>query len=652
MLEKAAAGLGALGFIWASGVLLGGFASSLAKADFWFINVILLIEGIRIFSRRYIIRWQHYTPWSLTRAVRRFPGEIKFSLCFAFRCLMVVSCYIVAVVKESRSSRVTVHTAEDTDERRHVNWITRERVILTKTGMFSLVLYWFQPASSTTCVILSSMKLIKHICGDVGDANERNQQLALNIFYSLALGEALLFLLEKAYSEWMIMHRKLLEEVNRECQLEPLSIIYVRRFFYDTYSTCVNESIFYGRQKDLVSFAMDLLASNVFEDQLNGARILRKFAANENFSDTTLQKVGIATSVMARLVEMLNWKEVEEEEIRQLAAEILLKLAGPGHKAPQIAGIPGVMESISSLLLDSRDSAAASDEIPVTMMDFQLKRCDLLEFVNLGLCILKKLSRDHGSCGKIGNTRGLLPKIINFTYADERLLKGERTTLTQILTVKRSLQVLKMLASTRGTTCKQLRKEISKVVFTISNIRGMLQHGEKHLMLQLLGIEILTSLAVAEDGRELIGCTGNVIKELFNIYLKQEVPAGPEHLNRVKVAAGKALSSLTLASTSNRHRILKLKVIRNLVRGLEDQVLKEISTDDKKLQEVMVGLAAQVFKFMTSQESSAVFERVGIQEAELARMLVQILKFHQYPLVTCPNMRRFVVELAICLMRD
>ncbi|KAK2969355.1 hypothetical protein RJ640_028844, partial [Escallonia rubra] len=274
------------------------------------------------------------------------------------------------------------------------------------------------------------------------------------------------------------------------------------------------------------------------------------------------------------------------------------------------------------------------------MVDFQLERCDLLEFVNLGLRILKKLSRDHGSCGKIGNPRGLLPKIINFTYADERLLKGERTTPTQILTVKRSLQVLKMLASTRGTTGKQLRKEISKVVFTISNIRGMLQHGEKHLMLQLLGIEILTSLAVEEDGRELIGCTGNVIKELFNIYWKQEVPAGPEHLNRVKVAAGEALSTLTLASTSNCHRILKLKV------------LKEISTEDKMLQEVMVGLAAQVFKFMTSQESSAVLERVGIQEAELARMLVLILKFHQYPLVTCPNMRRFVVELAICLMRD
>ncbi|KAK3016175.1 hypothetical protein RJ639_007015 [Escallonia herrerae] len=301
----------------------------------------------------------------------------------------------VAVVKESRSSRETVgtaedtgerepvDTAEDTDERRHVNWITRERVISTKTGMFSLVLYWFQPASSTTCVILSSMKLIKHICDDVGDANERNQQLALNIFFSLALGEALLFLLEKAFSEWMIKHRKLLEEVNRECHLDPLSIIYVRRFFYDTYPAFVNESIFYGRQKDLVSFAMDLLASNVFEDQLNGARILRKFATNENFSDATLQKVGIATSVMARLVEMLNWKEVEEEEIRQSVAEILLKLAGPRHKAPQITGIPGVMESISSLLLDSRDSAAASDGISVTMMDFQIERCDLLDGIRI-----------------------------------------------------------------------------------------------------------------------------------------------------------------------------------------------------------------------------------------------------------------------------
>ncbi|KAK3016174.1 hypothetical protein RJ639_007014 [Escallonia herrerae] len=674
MLEKAAAGLGALGFIWASGVLLGGFASSLAKEDFWFINVILLIEGIRIFSRRQIIRWQHDAPWTLTRAVRKCLWAIKFSVRFV----------LVKLAKVSRRRRGTqeneiqeIETLETTLRRRRPTW--------TKYTTISQFLYCFQIASSITCVILSSMKLFKHLRGDVGNTNARNQQLALNIFYLLALAEALLFLSEKAYSEWMIMHRKVLDEMNKECQLEPSDIIYVRRFFYDAYSTCVNGSIFDGLQKDMVSFAMDLLASSVLADQLSGAVILQKFAKNYKFSFATLQKVGITTSVMARLVEMLNWKEPEQREIRQAAAEILVKLAGRKHKPLQVAGIPGVMESILSLL---SGSAAASGEISLRTSRFRYEHHDFSS-VTLGLRLLKKLSRDHGSCEKIGNTRGLLPKIIYFTYADERQLNDEGTTPAQNLileqslqVVERSLQVVKMLASTTGTTGKQLRKEISEVVFTISNIRGLLQHGEKHQVLRLLSIAILTILAAEEDGRELIGCTGNVIKELFNIYLEQRVP---EYLYGVKVAAGEALSMLTLKSTSNCHRTLKLKVIENLVRGLEDQnlrlnaarilrnlciysgggcfdqlrdvvaaapiVLEAIIMEEKELQEVMVGLAAQLFKFMTSQESSAVFERAGIQEAKFAGVLVLILRNNKYPSVRCLTMRRFVVELAICLMR-
>ncbi|KAK2991109.1 hypothetical protein RJ640_002633, partial [Escallonia rubra] len=621
MLQKAAAGLGALGFIWASGVLLGGFASSLAKTDFWFINVILLIEGIRIFSRRQIIRWQH--QWSLTGFVRKLrPRTISSGVHFALETLKATSRYIVALAKASRCSRETVDDAENTDARRsHVNSLRRKTLKRKKTRymMFSLVLYCFQLASSTTCVTLSLMKLIKHIRGDVGDANERNQQLALNIFYSLALAEALLFLLEKAYSEWMVMHRKLLEE-----------------FFDDAFSACVNGSIFYGRQKDMVSFAMDLLASNVVDDHLNGARILQKFAANDEFSYETLQKVGITTSVMVRLVEMLNWKAGEQKEIRKSAAEILVKLAGPEHKPLQVAGIPGVMESISSLLDD----------------DGTVFGYDHRNFTILGLRILKKLCRDLGSCGKIGNTRGLLPKIIKLTSADERLLKGERTEEDQILTVKRSLQVVAMLSDTTGTTGKQLRKEISEVVDTISNIRDMLQHGEKHPMLQCLGINILINLAIEEDGRELVGCTGNVIKELFNIYLKQEMP---DLMISVKGLAGIALAVLTLESTSNCQRILKLKVMESLVRELEDSSGDNrlvIITGEDEFEEAMVGLAAQVFKYMTTQESSAMFEAVGVQEAELAMALVQILKEYQFPSDDCPGMRRFVVELAVVMMRE
>ena len=133
------------------------------------------------------------------------------------------------------------------------------------------------------------------------------------------------------------------------------------------------------------------------------------------------------------------------------------------------------------------------------------------------------------------NTRGLLPKIIDFTHAEEKLLRYENVTPSETLTVKRSLQVVKMLASTTGATGKHLRKEISEVVFTISNIRDILRHGEKHPMLQKLSIEILTNLALEDEATGRIGGTGGVHKELFNIFLNQLMP---EHQNHVRRVAG------------------------------------------------------------------------------------------------------------------
>ncbi|MCI34691.1 hypothetical protein A2U01_0055911, partial [Trifolium medium] len=84
--------------------------------------------------------------------------------------------------------------------------------------------------------------------------------------------------MEKAYWQWQVNHCKLLEEVNDECDLGSSGMVSIRRFFYDAYSRCVNGSIFDGLKMDMVSFAMDLLASNSPDEQLMGARILRQFS--------------------------------------------------------------------------------------------------------------------------------------------------------------------------------------------------------------------------------------------------------------------------------------------------------------------------------------------------------------------------------------
>lgn len=586
VLEKAATGLGTLGFIWATVVLLGGFAITLDKTDFWFITIILLIEGTRIFSRSHELEWQHQATWSIAdaglnsfRALRTRSHILVGKIKATFKSVLVLG-------KQSRGREIRgISNANNRGMSEQSRMPTRQWstsdvpllpyaqwVFLSKN--ISKLLYWLQLISATACVVLSLMKLIKHNYGDIakGDTDKRNRRAALSIFYGLALAEALLFLIEKAYWEWKVIFRKLLEKVNKECELGPMGMISTKRFFYDAYSRCVNGSIFDGLKMDMVSFAMELLDSSFPDEQLIGVRILRQFSMNQRFSDDTLEKIGVNFAVIERLVEMLNWKDPQEEEIRLSAAEILSKLAGKKQNSLRVAGIPGAMESISSLLHNGRSSHVSSaDEISDKKIIHDRANYAFWTFNHLGLVILKKLARDHDNCGKIGNTRGLLPKIIDFTHAEERLLKDEHVAQSQIQIVKRSLQVVKMLASTTGTTGKFLRNEIAEIVFTISNIRDVLRYGDKHPSLQKLGIEILTSLALDEDATESIGGTGGVLKELFRIFFKQEM--GEIH-NRARIAAGEALAMLALDSKSNCNRILKLEVQEKLVTTLEIPLLR------------------------------------------------------------------------------
>ncbi|KAI4364403.1 hypothetical protein MLD38_020499 [Melastoma candidum] len=698
--EKAATGLGTLGFIWATVVLLGGFAITLDKTDFWFVTIILLIEGTRIFSRSHELEWQHQVTWSIAEAGINSFRALKSSSHLLFETAKSVLRPVFRFPNSGSPKRREIAADRESpkpaaafslDRRPTRMWATSEVPILPYgkwvflSKNISRLLYWLQLLSATACVVLSMIKLVRRNFGDVAksDTDKRNRKAALLIFYSLALAEALLFLMEKAYWEWKISCCKLLEEVANECELKMSGLFSVRRFFYDSYSRCINGSIFDGLGMDMITFSMELLNSNIPDEQLIGARILRQFTTSNRFSDDTLRKIGSEISVLERLVEMVNWKDHLEEEIRLSAAEILSKLSARKQYALRVAGIPGAMESISSLLHANRNPSVTAEEIGEKSIILDEPNYGLWTFNHLGLLILKKLAQDHDNCGKIGNTRGLLPKVVDFTHATERMLKDENVAKSQIQTVKRSLQLLKMLSSTTGATGKQLRREISEIVFSISNIRDILRHGERHPNLQKLGIDVLTRLALEEDATLRIGGTGGVLKELLNIFFSDNVPVDQ---NEVRIAAGDALAMLALESRTNCQRILKLNAMGRLVEALrypllrinaarilrnlceyagEDSyyqlkeitvaatpVLKATFSDEEKLQEVMVGLAAQIFKFMTSEELSIMFERAKIRESELAISLVEILRKYRDPPVKVPRIRRFAIELAIWMMRD
>ena len=91
-------------------------------------------------------------------------------------------------------------------------------------------------------------------------------------------------------------------------------------------------------------------------------------------------------------------------------------------------------------------------------------------------------------------------------------------------------------------------------------------------MLQQLGIEILSSLALEDDATERIGGTGGVLKGLFGIFFQEGLP---QSHNQVRKAAGEALAMLVVESKSNCHRVLKMgNVLDSLVWALDIPLLR------------------------------------------------------------------------------
>lgn len=641
ILEKAASGLGALGFIWATVVLLGGFAITLGKDDFWSVTIILLIEGARIFSRSHELEWQHQATWSLSAAGRSSFRLVARSFRFVFGL-------------DGRGG-----SPKNMDASSRWSWRLKSWGFLSRH--VGRAFYWLQLASATACVTLSAVRLVRQDFGEAEDART-NRRSALDIFYGLALAEALLFLIEKAVWEWEVSHGRLLERVASECHLAGApGLLAIRRFFYDAYSRCVDGSVFDGLRMDLVSFAEELLVEGSHDEQRIGVGILVNVAGSPRLGDAALHRVGTSAAVMERLVEMLSWKGAAEAGARASAALVVSKLASKKRNALRVAGVPGAIESVSSLLY-------AADE-----------ECNLL-----GLLIIKKLAHDHDNCSKIGNARGLLDKIIDFSSIGAAGAPSTVISQSRAKAVKRSLQVIRMLADTTGSTGKQLRREVAEIVFTVSNIRAVLQHAAGHLELQRLSAEVLTRLAMDEDAREKIGATGSVISLLLAMFFRQGIT---DEGDAVRVEAGEALAMLALDSPRNCERILNAApaVVSRLVEALSDNavgvgaariltnlcaytggerfpevravtsgtatVLRNIMAKKSKLLEVSLGLAAQAVRLMGPQELAHHLARAGVSEVDLVNRLVHVLARYSSPSIKVPRIRRFTVELLIGMLR-
>ncbi|RLN19000.1 uncharacterized protein C2845_PM02G25420 [Panicum miliaceum] len=687
VLEKAASGLGKLDFVWATVVLLGGFASSLHITDFWCVTVILVGEGARVFSRSHELEWQHHATQTSTAG-----GALRSSSRFFRHIVHALADPAAAVggggaADDDARARAALFQRQIVAFMKQRAWHAPDVSLLPYTGWVFVsrkigrLLNWLQLLSAFACVALSIMRLWRHDFGG-GD----NMRPALLLFYTLALAEASLFLFEKAYWTWKVSICKLLHQVSAECELGAYGLVSLTRFFYDAYSRCIAGSIFDGIKMDLVSFAEELILSDFLDEQLIGVRILQQFANSERSAGDTLRKVGTTPRSIDRLVEMLNWKRPDEEEVRRCAAEVVSKLAGKRQNALRVSGIPGSIESIMSLLYTGGNNAHAPvSQTPGDVAEDEASPAargyDHLPFNLLGLLILKKLARDHDNCGKIGNARGLLAKIISFTQASPVLLRNPHASDSQVRAVKRALQLVKMLVSTTGSTGLALRKDVAEDVFTVSNLRDILRYGQQHRELQKLATDVLTGLALDESGKKAIVATGGVVKQLLSIFVSaEERELGGE--------AGEALAMLALESEDGCSAILKRgDVLDQLVAALQDgdarrlnaarllrnlcaysgekhrerlraatkalpAALSATMAERDKVLEVSVGLTVEICKFIDGERFAAELRGAGVaEERAYAERLASVLRRYRYPEIRVPRMRRFVVQQVIWLVK-
>eukprot|EP00253_Pinus_taeda_P018979 PITA_18979 len=311
-------------------------------------------------------------------------------------------------------------------------------------------------------------------------------------------------------------------------------------------------------------------------------------------------------------------------------------------------------------------------------------------FSVLGLRILKSLAMEHEKCDKIGSNRELLPKIIGLTELNNNAPES------QIKTTELALELMRMLASSTGSTGKALRRDISEIVFAISNLREVLHYREVRTHgLQILAIDTLMSLAVEEEGRGSIGGTGGVLHCLFSAFHMEmiNITRGPsdDETRELVRKAGEALALLSLGNKENCRRMMSLKLrkihpnlIPSLISVLDDpirgfhaarilrnlcayseadyvelrkitakaaKVLKFVMEKRSEHQEAEIGLAAQIFKFITKSDSDRLFEESGgITRRSLILELVKVFGRHPHPSKELPSIRRFSIELLIGVM--
>ncbi|KAL2613174.1 hypothetical protein R1flu_024866 [Riccia fluitans] len=617
LIEKGATGLGALAFLWATVVILGGFATTVNETDFWVVTLIILAESSRIFSRSHELEWQQLsvTPdETLTRTVFRASNTVKSQI---EKCIdgeeeekekegashdasksskaSNALCFRKRKPRLSGAASHRIHVGDSKIKDHTRTWDAPFIQLLpfthhvVTTQLVSRLLYAVQILSAIMSIGLPIWRLRQqdyfHQQDSAGGSKPPNIMVSMNVFYIMSMVEAGMFLIEKFFWEYGIRVSKLLQTVNTEAELGSENLGTIKQFFYEVYSQCLKGSIFDGLEMDLVSFSISWLQVEDFKQQLCAVRLLNRIvsqndgkARKDHFAFDCLRRLGTSPGVLERLVEMLSWNSRQEQQLLSDAAAIICRLVVYNRNCSRIVGIPGSIEALLNLLLLPLERSNSEDSQDPEEFEAYL------ELRVKALRIFKYLCKDHKNCVRIGETKGLLSTLISFIEVRsensfDEIMEDRNSPNYEVLqkklpshrlkTYKKSLQVIGLLAAGSNTSGGVLRRTIADVVSGLKNLRDVIDFCDSRPDLQRSSVQILYHLAIDPDVRKTIGATGGIIRNLYQLFscyvdVSPEMSKDPkssswEKRQLASLMAGKTLFRIVLQNEKNCLKLVLMK---------------------------------------------------------------------------------------------
>jgi hypothetical protein len=411
---------------------------------------------------------------------------------------------------------------------------------------------------------------------------------AIEVFYVLSISQGSFYIIASILGLFSFFPRRKLVRLSKLRGQQGANAIDL--YYESAYMTCMETGMFSARKTvSLAHFAKESLSSRSSDEiRLAGVLILGNLL-HENRETNSSQELGTkiirSKKTLSTLICMLGWQDT-----RLNAARVIAHLAD----RLTIAEIPGMLKLLS-LLLDAGKDLLADQETSVHIVSsnggnagsqytdeqlvgehaqdkqggcYWVHRCwqrmkdkwSILEELPLthqdslpilGMVILEKLAHDPDNCVEIAKSTYLISKIIGLiSYSTDCENSNDEQ---QLVVICASLNFVRRLASTKEKFGVELRQELCNNSFLLNNLEYVLEDSRSSPELMKLVIDILTKLALDEDGRKEIGSCKVTICKLMHAFIGKDGPTNAYYGSdqSLRMSAGEALANLTTESPAN-----------------------------------------------------------------------------------------------------